>query len=48
MESLRQERALAIEKIWLPLDKGDIKNFAAFASELTLRLEQYGSKPKDK
>jgi DNA-binding MarR family transcriptional regulator len=43
MEGLRQERELAIEKIWLTLDREDIKNFASFASELTLRLEQYGS-----
>jgi DNA-binding MarR family transcriptional regulator len=47
LESLRQERELAIEKIWLTLDRDDIQGFAAFASELAIRLEQYGSKRKD-
>jgi DNA-binding MarR family transcriptional regulator len=45
LESLRQERELAIEKIWLTLDHEETKKFAAFAQTLTLRLEQYASKP---
>jgi DNA-binding MarR family transcriptional regulator len=47
LESLRQEREVAIEKIWLPLERQRIQDFASFANELTSRLEQYGSKPKD-
>jgi DNA-binding MarR family transcriptional regulator len=44
LESLRQERELAIQKIWLTLDRDEIENFAAFANQLTLRLEQYGTR----
>jgi DNA-binding MarR family transcriptional regulator len=47
LESLRREREQAIEKIWLPLDRERLQNFASFANQLTLRLEQYGSNPKD-
>jgi DNA-binding MarR family transcriptional regulator len=43
MEGLRQERELAIEKIWLSLDREHIESFTNFANELTSRLEQYGS-----
>lgn len=47
LESLRREREQAIERIWLPLDRERLQNFASFAKHLTLRLEQYGSNPKD-
>jgi DNA-binding MarR family transcriptional regulator len=47
LESLRQEREVAIEEIWLPLERQRIQDFASFAKDLTSRLEQYGSKPKD-
>ncbi len=43
MEGLRQERELAIERIWLSLDRDRIESFTNFANELTSRLEQYGS-----
>lgn len=45
LERLRREREQAIEKIWLPLDRDQLQNFATFADALTLRLEQYPSKP---
>ena len=44
LETLRQERQVAIEKIWLTLDRDMLENFAAFANQLTLRLEQYGTR----
>jgi DNA-binding MarR family transcriptional regulator len=47
IETLRQEREQAIQKIWLTLDRDAIKSFAAFAGELALRLEQYGINSKD-
>jgi DNA-binding MarR family transcriptional regulator len=47
MESLRQGRELAIEKIWLTLDRDGLENFAAFAQTLTLRLEQYGTRKQN-
>lgn len=47
LESLRQEREVAIEEIWLPLERQRIQDFASFAKDLISRLEQYGSKPKD-
>jgi DNA-binding MarR family transcriptional regulator len=45
LESLRQEREQAIEKIWLTLDRDEMQNFATFANELTTRLEQYENNP---
>ena len=45
LESLRQEREQAIEKIWLTLDRDEMQNFATFANELTNRLEQYVNEP---
>jgi DNA-binding MarR family transcriptional regulator len=47
LESLRREREQAIEQIWLPLDRDQLQGFATFANQLTLRLEHYGSNPKD-
>jgi DNA-binding MarR family transcriptional regulator len=44
LESLREERERAIEEIWLTLDREQMENFALFANELTLRLEQYGTR----
>jgi DNA-binding MarR family transcriptional regulator len=41
LESLRQERELAIQKIWLTLDGAEVRGFARFAGELARRLEQY-------
>jgi DNA-binding MarR family transcriptional regulator len=38
---LRREREQAVERIWLTLSQTDMKRFIAFASELSLRLEQY-------
>jgi DNA-binding MarR family transcriptional regulator len=46
LETLRQERQVAIERIWLTLDRDKLENFATFANQLTLRLEQYASKPE--
>lgn len=45
LESLRQEREQAIERIWLTLDREQIQSFATFANELTTRLEHYESSP---
>ncbi len=47
LEQLRHERELAIDKIWLTLDRGEIQQFADFATQLSLRLEQYGRNRKD-
>jgi DNA-binding MarR family transcriptional regulator len=46
MEGLRQERELAIERIWLSLDRERIESFTSFANDLTSRLEQYESKAR--
>ena len=43
LESLRQEREQAIERIWRTLDREQMQTFATFANELTLRLEHYGN-----
>jgi DNA-binding MarR family transcriptional regulator len=48
LQTLRDERELAIENIWLTLDRNQVKNFITFGTDLTERLEQYGSKHKDK
>ena len=42
MQTLREERALAIEKIWLTLDADQIKSFVAFGTQLSQCLEEYG------
>jgi DNA-binding MarR family transcriptional regulator len=42
MQSLRDERALAIEKIWLKLDPHLVKSFVSFGTQLSEHLEQYG------
>jgi DNA-binding MarR family transcriptional regulator len=47
LETLRSERALAIEKIWLSLDHADIARFVSFGNELSQRLEEYGSTNKE-
>jgi len=47
LATLRDERALAIEKIWFSLDRGEIARFVAFADELSRRLEQYASSKKE-
>jgi DNA-binding MarR family transcriptional regulator len=47
LQTLRDERELAIENIWLTLDHSQLKNFITFGTDLTDRLEQYGSKDKD-
>ena len=44
LEILRQERALAIEEIWLTLDATQLRSFVAFGNQLSDRLEHYGSK----
>jgi DNA-binding MarR family transcriptional regulator len=38
---LRHERELAIERIWLPLDRVRLRSFVAFGTVLTERLERY-------
>jgi DNA-binding MarR family transcriptional regulator len=47
MQTLREERERAIEKIWLPLERSQLENFVTFATTLTERLEEYGSPNKD-
>lgn len=42
LETLREERELAIEKIWLTLEPAEIQQFVTFGTELSERLEQYG------
>jgi DNA-binding MarR family transcriptional regulator len=44
LDTLRDERELAIEKIWLALDPAEVKNFVAFGTRLSDRLEQYENK----
>ena len=47
LEVLRQERELAIDEIWLPLDAAQLKSFVSFGNQLCDRLEHYGkSDPK--
>jgi len=46
LQTLRDERAVAIEKIWLALAPAPMKNFVAFGTELSARLEQYASNNK--
>jgi DNA-binding MarR family transcriptional regulator len=43
LDTLRNERTLAIEKIWLALDPAQVQSFVAFGTQLSERLEQYGS-----
>ena len=40
--ALRDERTLAIEKIWLRLDPHLVESFVSFSTQLSERLEQYG------
>ena len=50
LETLREERELAIEKIWLTLEPAEIEHFVAFGTDLSERLEQYATEnrnPKD-
>jgi hypothetical protein len=42
MQSLREERALAIEKIWLKLDPHLVERFVSFGTQLSDHLEKYG------
>lgn len=44
LETLRSERELAIEKIWLTLEPTQIQQFVTFGTELSERLEQYATK----
>jgi DNA-binding MarR family transcriptional regulator len=48
LQTLREERELAIEKIWLPLDRAQVENFVTFGTTLTERLDEYASMNKDK
>ena len=41
MAALRHDRELAVQRIWLPLDRKQLGVFVDFASALTDRLEQY-------
>jgi DNA-binding MarR family transcriptional regulator len=47
LDTLRDERELAIENIWLALDPARVKNFIAFGTELSDRLEQYENKNRE-
>ena len=47
MQTLREERALAIEKIWLKLDPHLVTSFVSFGTQLSDHLEEYGTKSKD-
>lgn len=42
MQTLREEREVAIEKIWLRLDAHLVKSFVTFGTQLSEYLEQYG------
>ena len=48
LQTLRDERELAIQKIWLTLDRTQVENFVTFGTTLTDRLDEYASKNKDK
>jgi DNA-binding MarR family transcriptional regulator len=48
LRTLRDERELAIEEIWLTLDGDQMRNFVSFGNQLCNRLERYGSKEKDR
>jgi DNA-binding MarR family transcriptional regulator len=48
LQTLRDERELAIAKIWLTLDRDHVKDFVTFATVLTERLDDYASINKDK
>jgi DNA-binding MarR family transcriptional regulator len=48
LETLRQEREQAIRTIWLALDPSALKKFVTFGNQLCDRLEQYGSKERDR
>jgi DNA-binding MarR family transcriptional regulator len=47
LETLRQEREQAIQTIWLPLDPAQVQTFVAFATQLSDRMEQYGTNHKE-
>ena len=47
LQSLREERELAIENIWLTLEAGQLKEFVSFGTELAGRLEEYANKNKE-
>jgi DNA-binding MarR family transcriptional regulator len=47
METLREEREQAIEKIWLTLDPHLIENFVSFGTQLSEHLEQYENMSKE-
>jgi DNA-binding MarR family transcriptional regulator len=42
MQTLREERAVAIEEIWLKLDSHLVDSFVSFGTQLSEHLEQYG------
>jgi DNA-binding MarR family transcriptional regulator len=48
LRTLRDERELAIEEIWLTLDGDQMRNFVSFGNQLCNRLEHYGGKEKDR
>ena len=47
LETLREERELAIEKIWLTLEPAQIQQFVAFGTHLSERLEQYATRNRN-
>jgi DNA-binding MarR family transcriptional regulator len=42
MQALREERALAIEKIWLTFAPHQLESFVSFGTQLSDHLEKYG------
>ncbi len=47
MQTLREERELAIQEIWITLDAQRLKDFVSFGTLLSERLEAYENKNKD-
>ncbi len=47
LDVLRNERELAIENIWTSLDPAEVGKFVAFGTELSQRMERYGSPSKE-
>jgi len=47
MQALREERALAIEKIWLKFDPHLVESFVSFGTQLSNQLEEYGNNSRE-
>ena len=46
LDVLREERELAIEELWLPLEPTQVKRFVAFGNRLCDRLEHFGNQQR--